>query len=97
MGRDHTECVPESSVEGTTSPLIIWILLEKAVNLAFRCPGHQIRLQPALQFIGGTVRGMKQSLDQSRLFTHEMFSMVTVNKVASSSQLPGAQMNTMKN
>jgi len=66
MGRDHTECVLESSVEGATSPLIIWILREEAVNLAFRCPGHQIRLQPVLHLIGGTVREMKQSLDQPR-------------------------------
>jgi hypothetical protein len=95
MGRDRTECVPESSVEGTTSPQIIWILREEAVNLAILCTGRQIRLHPVLQFFGGAVREMKQSLDQSLLFTHEMFSWGMVNKVASSSQSPGAQMNTV--
>jgi len=97
MGRDHTECVPESSVEGTTSSLIIWILLEKAGNLALLCIGHQIRPQPAPQLLGGAVREMKQSLDQLRIFTNVMFRRVMVNKVASSSQSPGAQMNIVQN
>ena len=95
MGRDRTECVLESSVEGTTSPQIIWILREKTVNLAILCTARQIRLHPVLHFFGGAVREMKLSLDQSLLFTHEMFSRGMVNKVASSSQSPGALMNSV--
>jgi hypothetical protein len=63
---NRTACILDSSVKGTPSPLIVWVVLEKEVDLAILSPGHHVRLQIISQFGGGPVRGIRPAVFNMR-------------------------------
>ncbi len=62
---DSTECILDSGVERTPSPLVIRVVLEKEVDLAILGPRHHVQFQVALQFGRGPKRkGIRPDVDQ---------------------------------
>ena len=53
---DRTECIGEPSVEGTPSPLVIWVVLHEEVDLAVLSFWHHVLFQIGLHFSVGPSR-----------------------------------------
>lgn len=50
---DRTECILDSSIEGTPGPLVIWVVLQEEVDLAVLGSRHHIQFQIVLQVSSG--------------------------------------------
>ena len=95
---DRTECIGEPSVEGTPSPLVIWVVLHEEVDFAVLSFWHHVLFQIGLQFSVGPSRPIspvRESISTSVVVTYVMFIVETENKVPSSSQLPDMRISLM--
>jgi hypothetical protein len=88
-----TECIPDSGVKRTPSPLVVWVVLEKEVDLAILSPGHHVSLQIISQSGGGPVSEIRPAVFRYEAPAHEMFTVEIEKREPSSSQFPEVPVN----
>jgi hypothetical protein len=93
---DRTECIFDPGVEGTPSPLVIRVVLEKEVDFAVLRLRHHVLFQIDLQFgrgPSGPISPVRESTSTSVVAAYDMFMVEIENNVPSSSQFPDVRIN----
>jgi hypothetical protein len=93
---NRTKCILDSGVKRTPSPLVVWVVLEKEVDLAILSPGHPVQLQIVLHISSGPVREIRPAvLRYEEALAYEMFIVASEKREPSSSQFPEVRVNSV--